>query len=135
EFLGQTDRPEAAAKRLERLRRRWEGRTAAAQRDLAKHRARLDAEQAALDERFAAAERLAEALARQAGEAAGDRAEAESLRRRHEEHQQQLETVQATWDQLRRLYEQQLSQQRDEIERLARLLIDDDPKEELSSAA
>src|SRR5205085_2452934 len=43
-----------AAKRLERLRRRWEGLSTTARRDLDKRRRQLNAEQAELDARFAA---------------------------------------------------------------------------------
>ena len=127
--------PAAAAKRLERLRRRWEGLSAVAQRHLEKRCAQLAAEQADLDERFAALQRQTEEAARTTAELAGERGEAERSGDALNEQNRQLEQLRAAAEQQRQLYERQLSEMREEMDRLVRLLIDDGPREELASCA
>ena len=134
ELLEQTD-PAAATKRLERLRRRWEGLSKTTRGDLDKRRAQLNADQAALDERFAQLQRQTAEAARCATELADERTEAEAQRLHYEEQNHHLDTVCATWRDQQRLYERQLAQLKDEANQLARLLIGDEMDSEPLKAA
>jgi len=134
ELLEQTD-PAAATKRLERLRRRWEGLSKTSRGDLDKRRAQLNADQAALDERFARLQRQTAEAARCATELADERTEAEAQRLHYEEQNHHLDTVCATWRDQQRLYERQLAQLKDEADQLARLLIGDEMDSEPLKAA
>jgi hypothetical protein len=125
ESLSQAEDPAAAAKQLQRLQRQWAAVGTPAQRSLRRERRALKAEAARF---FGQARQLEERL----GEAAAQ--ERELTRRLATwEHEQalaedgnarlrrELQSLQAQ----RTLYERQLSQTRDELERVARLLIDE----------
>jgi pSer/pThr/pTyr-binding forkhead associated (FHA) protein len=126
EHLGQTDDPAAATKQLAQLQRRWLAVGTEAQQNLRRQRRALKAEGARSLERLRQLqERLGEAATReqdlvrrlttweheQALAADGDA----RLRR-------ELQSLQAQ----RELYERQLAQVRDELERVARSLLDED---------
>ena len=124
EFLGQAPDSAAAAKRLGRLRRRWAGVVAAAERGLRRERRALEAEAVhfrdqaeEMEQRLAEAARQEEDLARRlaAWEHEQVLAEDGNARLRRE-----LQSLQAQ----RALYERQLTHVRDELERVARSLID-----------
>jgi hypothetical protein len=125
EFLGQAPDSAAAAKRLGRLRRRWAGVVAAAERGLRRERRALEAEAARfrdqaeeVEQRLVEVAQHEEDLSRRlaAWEHEQTLAEDGNARLRRE-----LQTLQAQ----RALYERQLAQVRDEVERVARALIDE----------
>jgi hypothetical protein len=123
DLFGQSDNPAAAAKRLERLRRHWSGRTAAAERDLEKRRKALVAEAARLNERLRQAQARSEELTAEEVRFADERAEWE--RGRTVAELTAVEPAAARWPAERDRYERQLAELRGEVERLAHLLIEE----------
>jgi chromosome segregation ATPase len=124
ECLGQAPDSAAAAKRLGRLRRRWAGVVGAAERGLRRQRRALEAEadrfreQAAeVEQRLAEAAQQEEDLSRRLAAWEHEQALAEDGNARL---RRELQSLQAQ----RALYERQLGQVRDELERVARSLID-----------
>src|SRR5262249_12069483 len=134
EFLAQSDRPAAAAKRLERLRRRWEGLAKAARRELTKRQSALDTTAGALEIWLRGARERAAQQAEHERKFAGDQSEFEERRLQFDAETLRLEGEREIWREQRKHYERQLAEMRDEVERVARLLIDDGP-DLLSSAA
>jgi pSer/pThr/pTyr-binding forkhead associated (FHA) protein len=124
ECLGQAPDSAAANKRLGRLRRRWAGVVAAAERGLRRERRALEAEAARfrdqaeeVEQRLAEAAQQEEDLSRRLAAWEHEQALAEDSNARL---RRELQSLQAQ----RALYERQLSQVRDEVERVARSLID-----------
>jgi hypothetical protein len=134
-YLGRMSNTPAAEKRLERLRRRAAARLQAAERELAAERAALQAEAARLDERAALLHRQESALAARLGEGPSREAERDERqladRDAEERHRQELGLWQARYEHAGR----QLAALRDEVERLAHLLMDEaDPAAESQAA-
>jgi hypothetical protein len=124
ELLGKAPDSAAADRRLEQLRRRWVSLTAAAQRSLARERQAIHLEAARHHQRLRVEQRLAhdvtmreEALSseRVAWEQEQGLREVAQTRLRHELQSLQAQRVQ---------YERQLNQLGEEVERVARLLIE-----------
>jgi chromosome segregation ATPase len=127
--LRQAANPAVAAKRLDRLRRRWAALSAAVEHRLKSQRAALQTDMAQLEQRFRAVQQWLEDVVQREAELSEREtaweqncaaAETESARLRQEVHLLKLQ---------RDLYEQQVSSLKDEIERVARLLIDDSAAE------
>jgi fused signal recognition particle receptor len=136
-FLQQTANVASGAKKLERLRRRWASLAAAAERHLARDRQTLAQETARLEDRFRQVRDLIEEVhSREAGVSTRevalehDRtlADLASAKLR-----QDVEVLQAQ----RSVFEQQVKDLQDEVDRLARLLMDErnTPSPVLSQAA
>jgi hypothetical protein len=125
EHLSKASSPESAAERLEQLRRQWTAWTAAAQRTLTENRLALHAESVRLQEHRRAVEQLADGLAEQEGERSRRQASWEQQQMAAEEEwatlRQQLHSLGFQRDRL----EQQLKELRDEVERLAGVLLED----------
>jgi pSer/pThr/pTyr-binding forkhead associated (FHA) protein len=126
EVIGRADDPARVEKRLERLRRRWAGQTAATRRQLAQERQSLAAEAHRLENDFlqlredqAALTRARTEFSVQLAKWEQDQLQLDTCQDRHDMEVQKYEAV-------RRQHEQQLQVLRDEVERLARLLIGDD---------
>jgi hypothetical protein len=124
ELLGQSVDSAAGERRLEKLRRRWSALSVAAGRRLAQERRALEAEGDRLQELANLLEREAAVLALREEELASRQAdwEQEQALRETEDARlrQELQSLQGQRD----VYERQLRQVRDEVERVARGLID-----------
>jgi chromosome segregation ATPase len=127
ELIGRAPDSAAAEKRLERLRRRCAAATAAARRNLDRERQALDAERKRLqslaqriDGQTAALAGRETALTQRLAEWESGQASAEAARTR-------LQTELGTLTAQRAHREREAQALRDELERLARLLIDDGP--------
>jgi chromosome segregation ATPase len=118
EFLKDVDRPDLAAKRVERLYRRWESLSAATQRELRAYRDRLADEDAELRQIYLELERQQEELSRRDRDLAQRLTELEDERRRIVADGRELETVRRTWETQREQYEEQLASMRRELNRL-----------------
>jgi chromosome segregation ATPase len=119
EFLKDVERPDLAAKRIERLHRRWESLSAATQRELRAYRARLADEDIELRQIYLELERQQEELSRRDRDLAQRLTELEDERRRVAGDARDLDATRKTWEQQRRQYEEQLASLRREMERLA----------------
>jgi chromosome segregation ATPase len=124
EFLATTQSP-AAQRRLERLRRRWITLHAAAIRAASRERASLQATALALDERLDELRQRADAVAK--GEAQLNERQTSwehkqtLVAARQSRLQHDLHSAQAQ----RNVFEQQVARMREEIERIARALMDE----------
>jgi chromosome segregation ATPase len=135
EFLKDVERPDLAAKRIERLHRRWEGLAAASQRELRAYRDRLADEDAELRQIYLELERQQEALARRERDLAQRMTELENARREVANSERETETSRQIWEEQRRQYERQLAEMRAELEHSSnRLAGDDDPPAILAAA-
>jgi chromosome segregation ATPase len=117
--------PRAAEKRLERLRRRWAALGVSAERRLAQERKSLETQAARLEERARQVQHdLDELTAQEAelstGQAAWERQQLQD-RQEKEKIRQELHSLRRQ----RHSYEQQLAALHEEVECLARLLLDD----------
>jgi hypothetical protein len=124
ECQGKAPDSAAADRRLEQHRRRWASLAAVAQRNVARERQALHVEAARQHQRSRAEQRLAHDVALREEVLSRDRATWEQEKALHELTQtrlrQQLQSLQAHRDQ----YERQLQQLSEEVERMARLLIE-----------
>jgi hypothetical protein len=128
-WIARAANPKAAEKRLERLRRRWAALAASAERTLAQERKALETQAARLQERAGQLQQDADELAGREAELSAREAAWEQKQiheqREHEKNQQELDSLRRQ----RQAQEQQIAALREEIERLARVLLDDnDPK-------
>jgi hypothetical protein len=125
ECLGRAANPAKAEKRMERLRRKIADRNAQAERDLTRANQMLTAETARLEKRLQQLQEWEEELASRQEELAAGQTEWESLQVRTEDAErlrlQELERLHVQ----RQHNQRQVTELRDEVERLARLLIDD----------
>jgi hypothetical protein len=124
ECVGQATDSAAAEKRLRRLRRRWQRLSAAAERRLAKERRELEAEAARLEEQARRCDQETAAQQARAAEASRRRTEGECEDFVAESAQAALRQELLVARARCALYERQLAELRDEVERVARLLID-----------
>jgi chromosome segregation ATPase len=127
-WIARAANPKAAEKRLERLRRRWAALAASAERTLAQERKALETQAARLEERARQLQQDADELnAREAElttrEAAWEQQQLQD-QAEHEKIRQELDSLRRQ----RQSHEQQIATLREEVERLARLLLDDDSK-------
>jgi chromosome segregation ATPase len=124
ECLDKADRPDAAAKRLERIERQWSASCAGLARELERLRATVEAAAARLDDRSRRARQEVQQAA--ASRAALDDRAAEiereelALEAERARAEGQLAQGRARWERAERRAEEL----RDEVERVARLLID-----------
>lgn len=124
ETLEATDNPVAASRRVERLRRQWDGYCAAAARDLERLRATLAAESARLDEQAArvrATDRALDArVARVEAQAAEHERRQTALADEAARQKERLALARGRWE----AAEERAETLRGEVESLARLLIE-----------
>ena len=134
ELLGQVENPALAERRLERLRRHLSAAGAKAEVALEQRRRTLAAEAADLDRRFRAAQQRIEEAGRRERELADRLAEWERQQHLAEQQSSGHDDSAAVWVRQRDGYEQQLAELREEIERLAGLLLDGEPRGEAPAA-
>jgi hypothetical protein len=125
ECIGQARNPKAAEKRLEKLRRHWAARSAAAAQAQAKKRRDLEAEAKKLEDRFQHLHRDQEDLAAREAEWSSRQGTWEQQQFGAEGAQAKLRQELQSLHQQREHYERQLATVRDEVERLARLLLEE----------
>jgi hypothetical protein len=126
EWLGKAERSKDAARRLEQLEQRWASLSAAGEQELDQRRRHLEAEAAKLAERSRQVNaRLNEVVTREA-ELAGRDFERERVRAEERFAARADTPVTDLWPAQRERYERQVGELREEVERLALLLIDDD---------
>jgi hypothetical protein len=101
---------------------------------LEKQRSELDSAEAALELTLKAIRERSKREIERERDLAGERSEAELQRFRFEAESDRLETERIVWREQREHFERQLAQMQAEVERVARLLIDDG-QEVVSSAA
>jgi chromosome segregation ATPase len=125
ECIGKAANPVAAEKRLEQLRRRWAALAAPVERALAKERQALQTEAEHLEQGHRELEQGIAVLFTQEAELSSRQAEWEARQLRteleHNKLQQEVKSLQGH----REAYEHQMQQLRDEVERLARLLLEE----------
>jgi hypothetical protein len=135
EFLGQSPNSAATEKALERLRRRWLALTADTDKHLTQQRQALHAEAERLQEQARFLQQHADRLT-QGKESLGERlATWEQEQALGEINQARLRRELQSTQVQRDLYERQLNQVRDELERVARLLIENGEPTPLVQAA
>jgi hypothetical protein len=126
ECTGQSEDSPAAERQLDRLRRRWASLSAGAERSVTHERQVLQVESSRTDERFRHALQLARAVeireAKQADEKTAWEHECALLKDKSEQMRQDLHALQVQ----RTLYERQIEELRDEVDRVARVLLGDD---------
>jgi hypothetical protein len=125
ECIGQSADSPAVEKHLERLRRHWADLSAAGQRAIARERQALVAEIAQFEDRCRqfqqGAREVAAAQAKLADAQTGWEQEQALMNDKHDRLRQELHSLHAQ----RRAYEAQLEQQRELLEQVARLLLDE----------
>jgi hypothetical protein len=122
----------AAERRLDRLRRRWAAHLARSEQMLSRVRGDLESEAARQEVRLHSVERQAKALAERRAELARLQAAWEERQMLTESTQGKLRLRVLSLQQQRDRYEQQLQALRDEVERLARLLMEEEGGASLS---
>jgi chromosome segregation ATPase len=127
EVIGRAPDSAAAEKRLERLRRRCAAPTAAARRNLDRERQALDAERKRVEGQAEQLDQQAAALAEREAELARRLAEWEAGQAGAETDRARLRAEVASLTAQRAYREREAQALRDEVERLARLLMDDGP--------
>jgi pSer/pThr/pTyr-binding forkhead associated (FHA) protein len=125
ECIGKASNPAAAEKRLENLRRHWAALSATAQRALSGERQRLDRDTGRLEERLRQLHEQEQEIAVAEAELSRRQAAWEQQQAIAEADQGKLRQELHSFRNQRHLYEQQLQELRDEVERLARLLLED----------
>ena len=121
--------PKAAEKRLERLRRRWAALAASAERTLARERKALEIQAAQLQERSGQFQQDAGELAAREAELTAREATWEQKQLQEQREQEKVQQELNSLRRQRQTQEQQLATLREEMERLARVLLEDnDPK-------
>jgi hypothetical protein len=131
EFLKDVERPDLAAKHIERLHRRWEGLTAASHRELQTFRERLVEEDAELRQIYGELQKQQEELARRERELAQRLTELENERRQVAVAGHEAESLRSTWEQQHRLYEERIAELHAQIEQVK----DDDQPPAILAAA
>jgi chromosome segregation ATPase len=125
ECLGKAANAKVAEKRLEHLRRREATLLASAKRSLAEERRRLETLSARTEERSRLVHTQAQELGSQEADLASRQAAWEQQQLATQEQQRKLQGTLQTLRQQRSSYERQLQELRDEVERLARILLDE----------
>jgi hypothetical protein len=118
EFLDRVDNPTTAAKRVERLRRRWNNLSARPMREAEQKWKALQAEQLRWSETLAHFRQELKALVQRERELAEKEMDAEAFRRRLDEQAEEQEQLQLHWQDLEADYQQQLAVLRQELEQL-----------------
>lgn len=125
EITAQGGNPKAAEKRLERLRRRLASVSAGTLRSLSRERQALKAESERLQERFAQLKWHAEFVVSQEAPALAQKLTAEQDQALADGERVQWRQELLAWRGKRDIYERQLRELQDEVERLGRLLLDE----------
>ncbi len=125
ELQGQASDASAAAKRIDRLRRRWASLSATDRKTLAERRAALAAESGQLEEQLQRLHKQTARLAAQQEELAAERETVEGERAQAAEEMVHMRRQLAVLHTHRDRYERQANALNDEVERLARLLLDE----------
>jgi hypothetical protein len=118
EFLDRADDPTAGAKRIERLRRRWQGLSARPLREANQKWKALETEQERWAETLAHFRQELEALVQRERDLAEREMDAEAFRLRLDEQAEGQEQVQLRWQELESSYQQQLAALREELGRI-----------------
>jgi hypothetical protein len=121
EFLVETGRPKSTARRIERLRRRWERQSLVAKRELVRQRDALAVEDAELRQVYGELLTDQVKLVQHEQRLAQQLTEAEDEHRRAGDANRQLESARAAWLEERRAYESQISGLRADLAQLADL--------------
>lgn len=125
QWIARAANPRAAEKRLERLRRRWAALAVSTERKLAQERKFLDTLAARLEERARLLHADTDQLAAQQADLASRQADGEQQQLQDQaEREKSRKEVLCLRDQ-RQSYERQLDALREEVERLARALLDE----------
>ena len=129
--------PKVAEKRLERLRRRWVALAASTERTIAQERKSLESQATRLEDRARQLKQDADELAAQEANQSVRQAAWEQRQLQDQAEQEALRQEVRSSQNQRRSYEQQLVALREEVERLARLLLDENnpPPLSISQAA
>lgn len=134
ETLGQADNASAAGKRLERLRKRWASQSAAARQAVAQQREELRAEAERVEQFNARLQTHAAKLAAREADLSRRQTEWEHSRIQSEDEVTGLREELASQSARSSRYERQVGELRDEVERLARLFLDEDGTVRLPTA-
>jgi hypothetical protein len=121
EFLAETDRPGAAARRIERLRRRWQRQSARARRELDRQCEALTVEDSELSRIYRELQSDQVSLVEKERELAQLRATTENDGRLAGDVCRQLEAARAAWLEQRRGYESQIADLQAHLERVVNL--------------
>jgi chromosome segregation ATPase len=125
EVISASDHPASAARKLERLRRHWAGLSTAAQKALAQRREALDKESADLEALHARLNKQADKIDAQQAELSRQLSTWEHAQLVAKDEANRLRADVQTNQTLRERYEKQVTDLHDEVERLARLLLDE----------
>jgi chromosome segregation ATPase len=125
ECVASSPYPAAASRRLDKLRSRWASLTTAAQKSLNDQRQSLAKEAAELDQQFGRLKKQADRIATQEAELSRQLSTWEHARLLANDEMTQVRTDLQTSQSQRDRYEKQVNDLRDEVERLARLLLDE----------
>jgi hypothetical protein len=135
EFLNETDRPHDAAKRMERLRRRWAGRSEAEKRERESIREHLDREEMRLREIESKLDQQRADLLLHERELADRMNDLENERQKAEAVGRAFDASRRSWGEQRRQYDLLLVDLRAEIDHLSRLVGGNDVPPTLRFAA
>jgi pSer/pThr/pTyr-binding forkhead associated (FHA) protein len=123
ECVARSAHPAVAVRRLDRLRRRWAALSAASQRQVNQERARLEAEASRLEEQGRRLREQTDEITAHEADLSRRQAEWEAQRAREEAEQDRLRQEVRLLHQHRDQDEHRLAALREEVERLARLLL------------
>jgi chromosome segregation ATPase len=126
ECVSKSSNPRAAERRLERLRKRLVSQSANAMRQITRERLALEKDLAKADERARQLKRQFDALAAAETEFTARQETREKQESSFNHEQEKLRFELNNYQNQRTCYEQQLEKLRDEVERLARLLYEED---------
>jgi hypothetical protein len=134
-YLATTDNAAVAARRFERLRSRWSAQSLAGRKQLAEQRQALKREFERLEEYAAHAERLVAERLNEEARFSAEQQEWDQAQLRHQDDMLRLRAELARQKAHRERSEKQMIELQDEVERLARFLLDEDePPAQLSVA-
>lgn len=125
ECVASSPYPAAASRRLEKLRSRWASLGTAAQKAVSEQRQALEKEAAELDQYFGRLKKQSDKIAAQEAELARQLSTWEHARLVANDEMSKLRTDLTSSQAQRDRYEKQVNDLRDEVERLARLLLDE----------
>jgi chromosome segregation ATPase len=125
ECIGQSPDPPAAEKQLGKLRRHWASLSASAERTIERQRKLLKAEFARLEEEHAGVRKQARELASLEAALVEAQTAWEEEQRLTKDKQEQIQQELNTLQTHRNVHENQVEQLRDEVEHVARLLLDE----------
>lgn len=125
EYLSQANDAAGAQRRLEKLRRRWEALSTTAAKELAEQRKALEEEAASLDEQHSRLQKHSARVEQREEELGRQQLHFEQKDLLCEDELARLRNDLTCTQAQRQRYEKQVNELRDEVERLARLLLDE----------